>query len=675
VGQHGGLLVSEVVGVQLDGIKSITDLSGGINSDASSFTLRDEEVLDTSRNVRIDPLGPIMGRHPVSRQGPVNGYQSPAGPVLNKPARSLHRYYRTDGAHRLLFTSEGYLLKIDMATISACVNIPPEGGAATDPAFTDTGQTDVDQAWEMLTYRDWVYMTTGSAFPRRTNGSFVYQVGRAAPTAAGTVVPAAGGALAAGTYYYRFTRVYGTLGESPMGAEGTVTLVGPNFQATVTVPAFTADQTGMRVYRSLVNATAGVGPYYLVTERAAAGAFLDNVAETALQGRLDQTLLTPPKAAFCELHQDRLWLAKLTEAAGTFYIDVMFSESGQPDTFRAQNRIRCPNPGGESLTGIRSYNGMLLLFTMNNVFAVVGTGIERGAQLSVPDYSIIKVARGPGAMSQRVIRELNGSLYFTNKRDVWRLTGNELQSISEFRVRRFLEANVNDSQGALAQGVATRSQYRVTFVQNGQANPGVTLIYDTQADGFLVDEGYEVLAYEYIAGDTDTPTLYSTWANLDSAQILKMDDENPIYDGDWFESTDLRPVVRRFRTKDFNLGAAGQHMQPLMLILEGRATEGTLAVTAFINKDKSTVPLGSFAFAAGVIWGFFLWGKAKWASAGQVLHHVPLPQAARSERISFQFEQTDLQPPFYIEHVGIGYKRGEVRSVPVGGATTISGKT
>lgn len=666
--------------MRLDGTKSLIDLSGGINSDASSYSIKDEEILDTSRNVRIDPLGPIMGRYGAIFQGPqLLGYQNPAGAAYTTNGKSLHRYYRTDGAHRMLFTSGEYIEKIDLAAPTVATNIPPEGGAATAPAFTNTGQTDIDQAWEMLTYRDWVYLTTGTAFPRRTDGSYVYQVGRGSPTAAGAVAPAAGGALSAGTYYYRFTRVYGNLGEAPMGAEGNVTLGGANFQVTVTVPAFTADQTGMRVYRSLVGATAGVGPYYLVTERAAAGAFVDNTAETALLGRLDQTLITPPKAAFCVLHQDRLWLLKLTEASGTFFIDMMFSETGQPDTYRAQNRLRCPNPGGEELTGGYSYNGVLYLFTMNTVYAVVGTGVERGARLDIPDYSIIKVAKGPGAMCCRVIRELNGSLYFMNKRDVWKMTGNELQSISEFRIRRFLEENVNDGECAKAQGVTNRTQYRVTFVENGQSRAGLTLIYDAQADGWLVDDGYEITAYEYIAGATDTPTLYAMWGGSfsgdDKTQLLKMDDAIDGKSYDWFVSNLAPAIVRRFRTKDFNLGRPGQSMTPMLLMLDGLATESTVAVQAYLNRDKTTVPIGSVSFSGGVKWGFFLWGKAKWANKGAVLKHIPLPQAARSERISLEFVQSDTQPPFFIEHIGLGFMRGEVRSVPLGGAESIADKT
>jgi hypothetical protein len=649
--------------MNLDFLKSFINFSDGGNSDASTFSIRDTELalldaddLILTKNVRVDPLGPVRGRLGTQLLNNATGYNIAAAGVINFPIKLLHRYYRMDGTHRLVLTANTRCFSVLTSDYTAGTNIPPSGGAAPDPAFANTAsQTDVNVQWEALTFKDWVYMTSPLALPKRTDGTFLYRVGEDV-TAVTTAPSLIAGTIPAGTYYYVLTRIYRDgLGESPVSAEFSFVLGAPG-GIQHTLPALErTDQTAWNLYRSIVGQQGG--PYFLVnTSPLAPGAFNDTFLEGALGSRVDTTRIEPFASSFCAIHHERLWLARITENLASplrFYFDLQFSDANAPDQFPAEFRLRFPNPSGEPLTGIWSYQGTLFLFTMNHVFAVIGTGVERGARVGIPDYRVVLYAKGPGAMSQRVIQELNGAVYFTNKTDVWRMTGNRIDSLSEFRVRRFLARTLDTALVNRTTGAITRNQYRITYPKlGGTGLPQQTLIYDVQAGAFVPDDGYQIHSYCYMAGEADAGELLGTAAENNSL-LYRMDSGNT----DWgVVPQATKAVPRKFRTKDFAFGRAlGDFVAHKHLVVEGTVTGATTLVTAHLDRDKASIQVGTLLFEEeGANWDDEGWDFFDWALTGLVTHDISLPQSALSERIALTVEQSDLQAPFEIERLTFG---------------------
>lgn len=663
--------------VNLDFLKSFIDFSDGPNSDASSFSIKDEELqllnrdLEIlSKNIRVDPLGPVRGRLGSSLLNLATGYDVSGAGAINFPIKLLHRYYRQVGTHYLLMAAGSRLFRVTPPDYLTTTNIPPAGGAGTDPAFTNSAsQTDVNVLWQTVTYKDWVYMTSPLALPKRTDGNFVYRVGEDV-TAVTTAPAGIAGTIPAGTYYYVLTRVYvDGLGESPISAEFNFVLGAPG-GIQHTLPALErADQASWNLYRSEVGRQGG--PYFLVGAGLAPGVFNDTFLEGALGARVDTTRIEPFASAFCCEHQDRLWLVRITENLASpvrFYFEVIFSDSNRPDQFPAEFRLRFPNRSGEPLTGVASYQGNLLLFTMNHVFAVIGTGIERGPRIGIPDYRIVRVARGPGAMSHRVIQELNGSLYFANKTDIWRMVGTRISPITEFRLRRFIKATLNPALAHLSVGTHTLNQYRVTYPKlGGTGLPEQTLIYDEQAGAFVPDDGYNIQSYCYLDGEADANELLGTVATNHSV-LVKMDTATT----DWNASLqDTQNITRKFRTKDFIFGRKlGDWCQHHLLVIDGPATESTLALRAYLDRDRTSLQLATIEMVeSGANWDDESWDDFDWAVTGLITRHVSMPQTAIGERIAIEIEQTDSEDPFEIERLTIGGRYKGPRAVTVGGGS------
>ena len=168
-------------GMKLAFLETFLDMSGGLNSDASTYTIKNNESPDL-RNVRADPLGPISGRFGVERKNAEASFTVDTnGATLSAvhPVRSFFRYYREGVADLLLFTLNNRLIKCnpadDLSLPANLENIPPSGGAATDPAFTNAEE--IDKAWNFAVIRGWCYFCTQDAVPYRTDGNFVYKVG------------------------------------------------------------------------------------------------------------------------------------------------------------------------------------------------------------------------------------------------------------------------------------------------------------------------------------------------------------------------------------------------------------------------------------------------------------------------------------------------------------------
>jgi len=646
------------LGQGVDSHRSFIDMSGGLNSDASTYTMKDEESPDL-RNVRTNPLGPIKGRLGVSLANEAGGYTTPVAgtgemnngaPFLNKPLKSLHRYYRQNGSHLLLFTVENYLARIPtLSGVHTAFNIPLQGSAADAPGLPVS-----DRNWSMATFRDWVYLTTQDSVPYRTDGVGLFEVGQA-PSEVFTAVPVVGGALPITTYRYVIVRVYKDgLGDSPRSVEVSATTAGANLQIQLTMPAAPAarnDIVSYKIYRTLAGAAANTGPYYLVTTQAPSAVFVDNVPDNSLTFRLDMTYIQPHKAAFLTVHQNRLWLAKLTEGSTARHLEVMPSDANRPDQFKSDVAYSIRNPAQEVVSGIFSYNGVLYVTSLNQLFPVVGSGLERGPFINIPDYRVAAPIKGPGALNHRVIQQRNGSVFMTNKVDVWQIKGREIKPLSEYRLRDFLDLNLNRQLVEASAGVCTRDHYRVSFAAVGQTRPSMTLIYDFQSNAFLVDDGASLISYAYLDGDSDNLSLYAGEGTDNGTYLYLMDTGNQ----DWDPlNTIYKNIIRRWRSKDIPIGPIGQTGQPRILIIEGRQTGSRVTLNLYVNNNQSQITLGFLDFVQGVTtWGAFNWGDAKWATTqgGVQEHRIHVPQTALGERLAWEFVQEEDAGAFQIEMV------------------------
>jgi hypothetical protein len=655
------------LGEHVDSLRAFIDMSGGLNSDASTYAIKDPESPDL-RNVRTDPLGPISGRYGAARANGAGGYGTPdgagnfVGAALNKPLRSLFRYLKQNGSHLLLFTLENFLGKI--ASLSGnhdAVNIPYAAGAAGSAGLPVS-----DKNWSMVSFKDWVYLTTQDAVLHRTNGTNLYRAGEP-PSEALAAVAVAGGALPIATYRYVRTRVFmDGLGESPVGAEVTATTAGANLQVQLTFPAAPRnDIIAYRAYRTLSTGAAG-GPYYFVTQQAPSAVFTDNTADNLLGPRVDLLKVQPPKAAFVTEHHNRIWIGKLTEGSTPRYFEVMPSNAEKPDEFRSDVAYAIRNPDGEFVTGMVSDNGTLYITTMNHVFPIVGTGVERGPFINIPDYRVASGVKGPGAYNHRMIQKRNGAIFMLNKSDLWRISSGRAQPLSEYRLRKFLDANVARTLIDIGAAACTRDHYRATVARTGSTRADLTIIYDFQSDAFLVDDGYSVGAYAFLDGDTDNFLLYAGEAT-DKSYLYLMDTGNQDWDPAAVANKNIR---RRWRSKDISIGAVSQTGQPRVLVIQGRQTGSRVALNLYANNNVATEPMGFLEFLQGsTIWGAFIWGQALWSTAGGGVqeHRVSVPQSLLGERLAWEFIQEENAEPFKIEMVTTtGRKESGIRGA--GGA-------
>jgi hypothetical protein len=668
-------------GKKLDFLRSFTDLDGGLNTDASTYRLEDDESPDLE-NMRTDPLGPISGRLGIELRSASAGFTldtNGAALTADKPIRSLFRYHRRPEAPAvpdlLLATLDDRLLKFedvtaDLSLPASVESIPPDGGAATDPAFVLAA--DIDNAWEFVTIKNAVYFTsTGATSVYRTDGDTVYTAGEASAETLTSPGAGAGANLVPGTYYYRMTRVYnmgdGELGESPMSAEVGFNQPGPGNQSIqVTIPASgRGDTPTYRLYRSLVDSLGG--PYYFVREEAA-GTYDDDLAETNLGARLNEDYIEPPIGGFCLEHHGRLWVGRIDGDEQS----IAFSNALRPEEFRAAWRLTYSNPTAEKLRGGISNNGMVFLATVNRLAAVVGRGIRSGTTTEIPDYEIVDLGKGPGALSHRVIQERNGDVYMTNKTDVWRIRGREAQPITEIRVRKRISAELDRTNGMNAIGIITDRHYRVTFPSRTGIGPDRTLLYDFQADSWLWDLGFSVRAYAFLDGEDDDQELFATEA-ADKSLLYEADSGNQ----DWNPTTSVYKNIRRhWRSKDFSLGRQiGETVQHTIMMIEGINSESNVTAMLWLNKDRVSHVIGNLAYhPTGVLWGGAIWGEFVWGTAGQITKTINLPQLALSERLGVDLTQEENANPFSIEMIAIGGNWKGARGGFAIGASSVGGR-
>jgi hypothetical protein len=233
------------------------------------------------------------------------------------------------------------------------------------------------------------------------------------------------------------------------------------------------------------------------------------------------------------------------------------------------------------------------------------------------------------------------------------MEGGKVESVSEFRIRKLLERTLDTALADRAQGTITRTQYRVSYPKlNGNGLAAFTIVYDTQADAFIPDEGYAVAAYCYLDGEADANELLASEADNFSL-LYELESGN----ADWDPTGAAETAIQRiFRTKDLSLGAGPSlWKQHRFLELEAATTDATITIYAHLDRDATTIQVRVVSLEEeGGLWDDATWDEFDWAAEGLKQISLSLPQALLARRIAFTVEQNAIEPPFLIERMSIG---------------------
>ena len=127
-----------------------------------------------------------------------------------------------------------------------------------------------------------------------------------------------------------------------------------------------------------------------------------------------------PRPKYVETYYNQLVIAGMSEDPSM----IWFSESFNPDAWDAFNTIQINPDDGDKITGLRQYQGYLVIFKENYMYKFVGTDPS-------PGFQVVKISEEVGCIDIATCKEYNGILIFMARDGFYSYDGSSLNRISE----------------------------------------------------------------------------------------------------------------------------------------------------------------------------------------------------------------------------------------------------
>jgi hypothetical protein len=164
--------------------------------------------------------------------------------------------------------------------------------------------------------------------------------------------------------------------------------------------------------------------------------------------------MLPWRPKFIEYHKYRVWLANVEGFPDRVYFNVDDVEGNTLyNYFTAWSWLRSANQKGERITGIKSFKGVLYVFTPTTIRAITGDDID--------DFAMSDVSNTVGAVSQRSIQVLGNYLIFLGVDGVYMFDGQS----TPFKISQRIDPTLNDVRRVYwpqASGIAYENKYMVS---------------------------------------------------------------------------------------------------------------------------------------------------------------------------------------------------------------------
>lgn len=449
----------------------------------------DKDELLSSLNTRVGLRGNTFKR-------PGHGLYGNSPTVINGNTlvNFLHRFYKSDGTKKLIAAAGGKLRAGDDVTgIWADISIDGSGASMHATNLVD-----------YTIYKNRLYLADGTR-PQRYDGTNDIYAGFFSP-AAPTLAAVAGANLGVGIYKYAVSSVTSDMGEGPIGAIASITIVaGPNQAVNLTAIADAPvkyNEVAKNIYRTKVNGSV----FYLLAQIVEGVVIYADT--TIIDNNLGQQYISvhiPPADARFVItgYDDRTYWFGRTGANASL-VDV--SDVGFPDRILDTDFVAVANNDGDILTGGGLCPAGIVFFKRNSAWLL------RAFNSPLTNLQP-KGKRGSGVGSTSpfsIVTTPTGLIFMSQRGEIYNFDGANVEEIG----RKVLPEFAGMTTSAMGMVMACYHDYRYIVSYDWRGSRGYnwkTLEYDIRTGKW---EG------PHYNGDLYTPSYYTVFDTvLDKGEL------------------------------------------------------------------------------------------------------------------------------------------------------------
>lgn len=439
-----------------------------------------------------------------------------------------------------------------------------QNGTALGSTITDATAVGVAKLWNVSTE---VFLVSAQN-NYKAEGSTVYLWGITAPTVAPTVTAAAGGSMADGDYYYKYTYaryIAGTLvhESNPSPVSSVVTLGGGNNQVSFTGTAPSDTQvTHINVYRTFVNGPSGSDEYFFDQSITLPTVTATSTNTDAQLGSLVETDNDPPPTT------------GLTSIAGpgaynTIFVAysniIAFSKGNRPEAFPPDYEIEVGVPF-QTIQALIDWAGLVYVFTKTAVFFIQGTDAD--------SFFPIRTQASRGLIARKAVVATEKGILYLAYDGVYAFNGQSEVKLTADKVDPLFRGETINTLAPINRD-AIDACWMVYY--NGKMFMGYPTATETVPDKVLVYdfEEFKFSVYDY------SLNLVSAFVDSDNQRLLVGDSDGTIWQLETGENDGGSSFQFRIRGKE--LTGLGQQA-PAFVRLDVTNEDANSVAVRFLSK-------------------------------------------------------------------------------------------
>ena len=263
----------------------------------------------------------------------------------------------------------------------------------------------------------------------------------------------------------------------------------------------------------------------------------------------------------------------------------------------------------DTITGLKVFRDALFIFCENRIFKLTGN--------TSTDFAMAPVTRSIGCLNGDTIQEFAGDLVFLGPDGLRtvaataKIGDTELGTISK-NVQSIFDANIRDSALFESVVIADKTQYRIFFTKDGQAQGitrGVTCVM--KADG-----------YEFSEIRGIKPTATDTFVSAGDVIVLHGDNNGFIQRQEKGNTFDGTPVLGKYRSSDLSFGDTGirKHMQRVIINYKPESAIDAELLVRYDNENSDSTRPDPYVLDSSEVAAQF--GSALFSTAGGAVRFV-----------------------------------------------------
>jgi len=286
--------------------------------------------------------------------------------------------------------------------------------------------------------------------------------------------------------------------------------------------------------------------------------------------------------------------------------EVVFSVNFDEDNFGSgAGSIRVD----DTITGLKVFRDALFIFCENRIFKL--TGVSESTFVMTP------VTRSIGCLNGDTIQEFAGDLVFLGPDGLRtvaataKIGDTELGTISK-NVQSIFDANIRDSARFESVVIADKTQYRIFFTKDGQAEGitrGVTCVKKAEGYEFSEIRGIKPTATDTLVIAGDVLVLHG-----DNNGFIQRQEKGNTFDG--------TAVLGKYRSSDLSFGDTGirKHMQRVIVNYKPESAIAAELLVRYDNENSDSTRPNPYTLDSSEVAAQF--GSALFSTAGGAVRFV-----------------------------------------------------